>query len=55
MRGEAEAGAQRALAEALSANPLLVKMREAEKWNGALPTNIYAGTPLPILNFATKP
>ena len=27
-----------------------VEMAKAEKWNGALPTAIYAGAPIPFLN-----
>lgn len=50
LRGEAEADAATALARALSTNPNLVALRTAERWNGQLPQNIYAGAPLPFLS-----
>ena len=42
----------KAQANALSANPVLVEMKKAEQWNGALPTAIYAGAPIPFMNVA---
>lgn len=49
IKGEAQAAAMRAQAMALSANPVLVEMKKAEQWNGALPTAIYAGAPIPFM------
>jgi regulator of protease activity HflC (stomatin/prohibitin superfamily) len=40
LRGEAEAAAIRAQAEALAANPRLVELRKAERWNGELPRSM---------------
>lgn len=54
LEGEAKATAMRAQAEALARNPVLVEMAKAEKWNGALPTAIYAGAPIPFLTIPTK-
>jgi regulator of protease activity HflC (stomatin/prohibitin superfamily) len=33
---------------------LEVQMKMSEKWDGKLPQNVYAGTPLPILNMINK-
>lgn len=49
LKGEAEAGAIAAQANALKANPDLVNLRRAERWDGKLPTSIYAGAPIPFL------
>src|SRR5262245_22125805 len=46
IKGEAQAAAMRAQALALAQNPVLVEMKKAEQWNGALPTAIYAGAPI---------
>lgn len=40
LRGEAEADAIRAQAQALAANPRLVELRKAERWNGELPRSM---------------
>lgn len=50
LQGEAQAAAIRAQADALKANPDLVNLRKAERWDGKLPQNIYAGAPIPFLN-----
>lgn len=50
LRGQAEADAAEALAKAVAANSAVVALRTAEKWNGQLPQNIYAGAPLPFLS-----
>lgn len=50
LRGEAEAAAIRAQAEALKQNTGLVELRKAEKWNGALPTQMLSGV-VPFMNF----
>ncbi len=49
LRGQAEADAALALAKSLTANANLVALRTAERWNGQLPQNIYAGAPIPFL------
>ena len=49
LKGEAQAEAMKAQAEALARNPVLVEMKKAEQWNGALPVNVYAGAPIPFL------
>lgn len=50
VEGEAKATAQSLMAKALSQNPSLVDYERALRWNGVLPQNIYAGTPIPFLN-----
>jgi len=50
LRGEAEADAIRARSEALAANPLMVDLIAAERWNGSLPTTMVPGGALPFLN-----
>lgn len=55
LRGEAEAAAlsaqNRALAEAGGQN--LVSLRQAERWNGQLPTHFVPGASVPFLNLQT--
>lgn len=41
-----------AQADALQGSPELVELRKAERWNGALPTQVFAGAPIPF--FDTK-
>lgn len=50
LTGQANADAQELMAKALTANPTLVDLEKAKRWNGVLPQNIYAGTPIPFLN-----
>jgi uncharacterized membrane protein YqiK len=50
LQGEAQARAIQAQAEALKANPDLVSLRKAERWDGKLPTNMYGSAPIPFLN-----
>jgi regulator of protease activity HflC (stomatin/prohibitin superfamily) len=50
LKGEAQADAMRAQAEALSRNPVLVEMRKAEKWDGALPHQMLSGI-TPFMQF----
>lgn len=50
LRGQAEADSAEALAKAVTANSAIVALRTAEKWNGQLPQNIYAGAPIPFLS-----
>jgi hypothetical protein len=45
-----QADAATRMAEAISKNPQLVALEQARRWNGQLPTNMYAGAPLPLLN-----
>jgi regulator of protease activity HflC (stomatin/prohibitin superfamily) len=54
LRGQAEADAATAIAKSLTTNPNLVALRTAERWNGQLPQNIYAGAPLPFLQVPTS-
>jgi len=49
LQGEAQAAAIHAQAAALKANPDLVLLRKAEKWDGKLPTAIYGSAPIPFL------
>ncbi len=50
MQGEAEAMAIRAKGDALRANPELVSLIAAERWNGALPTTMIPGGSVPFLS-----
>lgn len=52
LQGEAQGRAIQAQAEALKANPNLVELRKAERWDGKLPVNIYGSAPIPFLNAA---
>lgn len=54
LRGEAEAASIRAQTEALRQNTGLVELRKAEKWNGALPTQMLSGI-VPFMNFNAPP
>lgn len=53
LQGEAEALAIKAQADALKANPNLVDLRKAERWNGALPTQMFGSAPIPFLPIET--
>jgi regulator of protease activity HflC (stomatin/prohibitin superfamily) len=55
LRGEAEADAIKAKAEALGNNPLLIKLTEAQNWDGKLPTTILGNSGTPILDMRNKP
>ena len=50
LQGKAQGEAIKAQAEALKANTELVELRKAERWDGKLPTSIYAGAPIPFMN-----
>ncbi len=50
--GLAEAAAIREKSKALSENSRLVELTKAEKWNGALPQNMYGSAPLPLINLS---
>lgn len=54
IQGEAQADAANLMADAISKNPALVQLEQARRWNGALPQNMYAGAPLPLLNLPTS-
>jgi regulator of protease activity HflC (stomatin/prohibitin superfamily) len=54
IQGEATARAIQAQAEALKANPDLVNLRRAERWDGKLPSAIYGSAPIPFLNAAPQ-
>lgn len=49
LRGEAEATAIKARGEALGANPNLVTLTQAERWDGKLPTTMVPGAAVPML------
>ncbi|MGE5268435.1 MAG: SPFH domain-containing protein [Thiohalocapsa sp.] len=49
VQGEAQAAAIHAQAEALKANPDLVGLRKAERWDGKLPAAIYGSAPIPFM------
>lgn len=50
LQGRAKAIAMQVQAEALARNAALVELTKAEKWDGKLPVNVYAGAPIPFLN-----
>jgi regulator of protease activity HflC (stomatin/prohibitin superfamily) len=50
IKGEAEAAAIRAKADALKDNPLIIKLTEAQSWNGQLPQTIMGQSAMPILD-----
>lgn len=49
LNGEAKAKAMQVQAEALARNGNLVELTKAEKWDGKLPQNMYAGAPIPFM------
>ena len=49
LRGNAEATAIQARGDALSKNPALVSLVQAERWNGALPTTMIPGGATPMI------
>jgi regulator of protease activity HflC (stomatin/prohibitin superfamily) len=50
IKGLAEAEAITAKAKALGDNPLIVKLTEAQNWDGKLPTTILGGQNMPIID-----
>jgi len=54
MQGEAAADAANKMADALAKNPSLVALEQAKRWNGVLPSNMYASTPMPFMNLTTN-
>jgi len=49
----AEADGVKMMQAALSASPMIVEYTKAKNWNGALPVNMFAGAPLPLLDTTT--
>ncbi|WNC67523.1 prohibitin family protein [Thalassotalea nanhaiensis] len=54
LKGLAEAEAITAKAKALGNNPLIVKLTEAQNWDGKLPATMLGGDNLPILDLRNK-
>ena len=52
--GLAESEAIREKSKALAQNANLVELTKAERWNGALPQNIYGAGPVPFLDISKK-
>ena len=52
--GLAESEAIREKSKALAQNANLVELTKAERWNGALPQNIYGSGPIPFLDISSK-
>jgi uncharacterized membrane protein YqiK len=50
LRGDAEATAIKARAEALARNQDLIQLIQAEKWDGKLPQTMVPGSALPFIN-----
>lgn len=50
LAAEAEAKSMAIRSEALSKNQNLVAYEAVQKWNGALPVNIYGSAPIPFIN-----
>jgi len=54
LKGLAEAEAIQAKAKALRNNPLIVKLTEAQNWDGKLPATMLGGQNMPILDLRAK-
>lgn len=54
LKGLAEAEAITAKAKALGNNPLIVKLTEAQNWDGKLPATMLGGDNMPILDMRNK-
>lgn len=54
IKGLAEAEAITAKAKALGDNPLIVKLTEAQNWDGKLPATMLGGNNMPILDIRNK-
>ncbi len=54
IKGLAEAEAITAKAKALQNNPLIIKLTEAQNWDGKLPATILGGSNMPILDLREK-
>ncbi|WKY59611.1 prohibitin family protein [Vibrio sp. SNU_ST1] len=54
LKGFAEAEAINAKAKALGDNPLIIKLTEAQNWDGKLPATMLGGENMPILDMRSK-
>lgn len=54
LKGKAEAEAIEAKAKALKDNPLIVKLTEAQSWNGQLPQTMLSDGAMPIMDMRPK-
>jgi len=54
LKGLAEAEAITAKAKALGNNPLIVKLTEAQNWDGKLPATMLGSQNMPILDMRAK-
>jgi hypothetical protein len=54
LKGEAEAAAIKARADALAKNENLIALTTAEKWDGHLPETMLPGGAVPFLNLSTS-
>jgi regulator of protease activity HflC (stomatin/prohibitin superfamily) len=54
LRGDAEAAAIKARGDALAANPNLVSLVQAERWDGKLPTTMLPGGTLPMIGIGAR-
>lgn len=54
LEGLARAAAIKAQSDALKASPEMVSYTQATRWNGALPSSIYAGAPIPFMDVGRK-
>jgi len=54
LQGEAQAKALKAQTEALKDSPSLVELKKAERWNGALPTQMLGAAPMPFMSIPTN-
>lgn len=52
LRGDADADAIRAKSAALSQNPALIALTQAERWNGVLPSTMVPGSTVPFLDLS---
>ena len=50
LQGDAEAYAIKVKSEALNANPNLIDLTKAERWDGKLPTSLVPGSAIPFIN-----
>ncbi|MEW5251117.1 prohibitin family protein [Microbulbifer sp. 2201CG32-9] len=53
LKGKAEAEAIEAKAKALKNNPLIVKLTEAQTWDGKLPSTVFGQGTMPIMDMRT--
>jgi regulator of protease activity HflC (stomatin/prohibitin superfamily) len=54
IRGEAEAKSIQMRGEALRASPEIIKLTQAERWNGVLPTTMLPSGTLPVLDLNSR-